>query len=135
MVLFFAVIHKIREKKLFSKTIKYKLDCSSKMQFAFFYPKKIQKSFWENYQFVENQEMKQIAWGGGPQTSVKIKIYVNFFSEPWIGGTGRINLKISKLKNNSHKQSPEVFCKKGALKSFANFTRKHLCWSFILMKM
>ena len=27
------------------------------------------------------------------------------------------------------KQPPEVFCKKGVLKNFANFTGKHLCWS------
>ena len=27
------------------------------------------------------------------------------------------------------KQTPEVFCKKCALKNFANFTGKHLCWS------
>ena len=26
------------------------------------------------------------------------------------------------------KQPPEVFCKKGVLKYFVNFTRKHLCW-------
>ena len=38
------------------------------MQFTFVYPKKIQKIFWENYQFVENQEIKQIAWGGGSCT-------------------------------------------------------------------
>ena len=29
------------------------------------------------------------------------------------------------------KQSPEVFCKKGVLKNFANFTGKHLCWSLL----
>ena len=28
------------------------------------------------------------------------------------------------------KQPPEVFRKKGVLKIFAIFTRKHLCWSF-----
>ena len=27
------------------------------------------------------------------------------------------------------KQPPEVFCKKSVLKSFINFTGKHLCWS------
>ena len=29
------------------------------------------------------------------------------------------------------KQPPEVFCKKGVLKIFANFTGKHLCWSLL----
>ena len=29
---------------------------------------------------------------------------------------------------------PEVFCKKGVLKSFANFTGKHLCQSLFLNK-
>ena len=30
---------------------------------------------------------------------------------------------------------PEVFCKKGILKNFANFTGKHLCWSLFLIKL
>ena len=33
------------------------------------------------------------------------------------------------------KQPPEVFCKKGILKNFANFTGKQLCWSLILIKL
>ena len=33
------------------------------------------------------------------------------------------------------KQPPEVFFKKGVLKSFANLTEKHLCWSHFLVKM
>ena len=45
LVLFSAVTHKRRGKKLISETIKYKLDSSSKMQFAFFCPKDIQKNF------------------------------------------------------------------------------------------
>ena len=32
------------------------------------------------------------------------------------------------------KQPPEVFCKKGALKNFANLTGKKLCWSLFLIK-
>ena len=51
LVLFAAITHKRRGKKQISKTIKYKLDSSSKMQFVFFYPKNIQKYFLENYQF------------------------------------------------------------------------------------
>ena len=47
MVLFSVVIHKRRGKKLISKTIKYKLDGSSKMQIVFFYPKDIQNFFWK----------------------------------------------------------------------------------------
>ena len=30
---------------------------------------------------------------------------------------------------------PEVFCKKGVLKKFIKFTRKHLCWSIFLIKL
>ena len=45
LVLFSAVIHKRRGKKLNCKTIKYKLDSSSKMQFVFCYPKDIQIFF------------------------------------------------------------------------------------------
>ena len=33
------------------------------------------------------------------------------------------------------RQSPEVFCKKGFLKKFANFTGKHLCWSLFSIKL
>ena len=33
------------------------------------------------------------------------------------------------------KQPPEAFCKKGALKNFANFTGKHLRWSLFLIKL
>ena len=51
LVLFSAVFHKRRGKKLISETIQYKLECSSKMRFAFFYPKDIQKFVLENYRF------------------------------------------------------------------------------------
>ena len=50
LVLFSAVIYKRRGKKLISKTIKHKLNNSSKIQFAFLYPKDIQ-FFLENYRF------------------------------------------------------------------------------------
>ena len=50
LFLFSGVIHKRRGKKLISKTIKYKLDSSSKMQFAFFILKTF-KIFLENYRF------------------------------------------------------------------------------------
>ena len=66
LVLFSALIHKRREMKLTSKIIKYKLDSFSKMQFAFFYPKHIQKIFWKIIDFVGNLEMTQTAeegWG------------------------------------------------------------------------
>ena len=35
----------------------------------------------------------------------------------------------------NQKQPPEVFYKKAVLKSFAIFTRKHLCWSLFLIKL
>ena len=53
LVLFSAVIHKIRGKKLINKTIKYRLGSFSNMQFAFFF-----------IDFVENLEMTQIVGGG-----------------------------------------------------------------------
>ena len=59
-VLFSAVIHRRRGKKLIIKTIKYKLDRSN-----LFYPEDIQKCLWKTIDFVENLEMTQIAWGGG----------------------------------------------------------------------
>ena len=65
LVLFSAVICEKTRMNLISKTIKYKLDSSSKMQFAFLYPKDIQKNFWKTIDFVENLEMTQIAGGGG----------------------------------------------------------------------
>ena len=65
LVLFSAVIHKRKEEKLVNKTIKYKLDRSSKMQFAIFYPKNILIFFLKIIDFVENLEMTQIAEVGG----------------------------------------------------------------------
>ena len=38
------------------------------------------------------------------------------------------------LKTYIKKQPAEVFCKKAVLKSFANFTGKHLCWSLVFNK-
>ena len=32
------------------------------------------------------------------------------------------------------KHPPEVFCEKGALKNFANFRGKHLCWKLLFNK-
>ena len=37
--------------------------------------------------------------------------------------------------NKSQKQPPVGFCKKGALKKFAIFAGKHLCWSLFLIKL
>ena len=42
-------------------------------------------------------------------------------------------LKIKKTRA-SQKQRPEVFSKTGAVKSFANFIGKQLCWSHFLIK-
>ena len=33
-----------------------------------------------------------------------------------------------------HRQPPDVFCKKGVLKNFANFTWKYLCWCLFFNK-
>ena len=40
------------------------------------------------------------------------------------------NFKVSAYRS-SH---PEVFCKKGVLRNFAKFTRKHMCRSLFLNK-
>ena len=61
LTLFSAVIDKRRGKKLIIKIIKYKVNISSEIQLAFFYPKCIQKIFLENYRIVENLKMTQIA--------------------------------------------------------------------------
>ena len=69
LVLFAAITHKRRGEKQISKTIKYKLDSSSKMQFVFFYPKNIQKYFLENYQFYRkcrnDAKSRGVEGGGG----------------------------------------------------------------------
>ena len=64
LALFSAVIHKRRGKKMVRKTIKYKLDSSSKLQFVFLSPEDIQKVFWKTISFVKNLKMTQIAVGG-----------------------------------------------------------------------
>ena len=63
LVIFSAVLHKRRGKRLINKTTKYKLDSSSKIQFAYFHPEDIQKVFWKTINFVENLEMTQTARG------------------------------------------------------------------------
>ena len=65
LVIFSVVIHKRRRKKLIGKTIKYKLDSSSIMQFSFFYSKDIGNFLWKTIDLVENLEMTQTAGGGG----------------------------------------------------------------------
>ena len=44
----------------------------------------------------------------------------------------REDLFLISLFRNSHRT---CFVKKGALKNFANFHRKHLCWIFLLIKL
>ena len=41
----------------------------------------------------------------------------------------------SKTRLKPQKQQLEPFCKKGVLRNFANFTGKHLCWSFFLLEL
>ena len=41
----------------------------------------------------------------------------------------------SKIRLKPQKQQLELFCKKGVLRNFANFTGKHLCWSFFLIEL
>ena len=45
---------------------------------------------------------------------------------------GDFTLKFLEPYRSSHHR---CFCKKGVLKSFANFTGKHLCWSLFLIKL
>ena len=39
------------------------------------------------------------------------------------------------LHDISRSSRPEVFCKKAALKTYAKFTGKHMCWSLFLIKL
>ena len=45
--------------------------------------------------------------------------------------TKKVKLRFKKFK----KQPPEVLCKKGVLKNFAQFTGKHLCQSLFFNKL
>ena len=42
--------------------------------------------------------------------------------------------KVSSSLNKKQKQSSQIFSRLGALKNFANFTRKHRLWSLFLKK-
>ena len=67
LLLFSAVNHKRGGMKLISKRIKYKLDSSWRMYFAFFILKTF-KTFLENYQFSqksENETNSSRRWGEG----------------------------------------------------------------------
>ena len=55
--------------------------------------------------------------------------------EIWMRQNDAWERNISWYKNQSSKSSrPEVFCKKGVLRNFAEFTEKHLCQSFFFNK-
>ena len=41
----------------------------------------------------------------------------------------------SKTRLKPQRQPLELFCKKGVLRNFENFTGKHLCWSFFLKEL
>ena len=89
LVLFFTVIHKRRRKKLISKTIKYKLDSSPKMQFDLFYPNDIQKFFWKTVDFAENLGMTQIARdglgrGGGAGVMFSATLWCNVYENRYV---------------------------------------------------
>ena len=50
------------------------------------------------------------------------------FSSLFSGLSFKVFFKLYPRKSSVQKQSMEVFCKKGFLKNFARFTKKHLCW-------
>ena len=64
LLLFSVVVHKTGGKKQITKTIKYKLDSSSKRQFAFLILKTI-KYFLENYRFCQKygNDATSRGWG------------------------------------------------------------------------
>ena len=68
LLLFSAVNHKRGGMKLISKRIKYKLDSSSRMYFAFFYPKDIQNIFGKLSVFSKiwkwNKQLEEVKGGG-----------------------------------------------------------------------
>ena len=65
LVLFCAIIHKRKGKKQNNKKIKYKLDTSSKMQFAFFILETLKNLFRKLSILSKNLEMTQIAGSKG----------------------------------------------------------------------
>ena len=62
LVLFFAEINKSRGKKLISKTIRYNLNSSLKMQLPFFILKTFKTFFWKTISFAESLEYGA-GWG------------------------------------------------------------------------
>ena len=59
-----------------------------------------------------------------------------------LGNQNRLNDKKIPLLNEPPRsrgfvqnQPPEVFCKQGVFKKFANFTRKHPCWNLFSIKL
>ena len=65
--------------------------------------------------------------------------YVQFFFS-WLSFQSRFpillcNKTAAEAYVQFQKWPPQVLCKKGVLKNFANFTGKHLCWSLFLIKL
>ena len=64
-------------------------------------------------------------------------------SQPWKRKTNMWNLykvyckdnRTTSWRRSGQKQTPEVFLKRGVLKTFAIFTGKHQCWSLFLVKL
>ena len=80
-----AVIHNKKEKRLIWKAIKYKLDSSSNMQFAFFYPTDIQKNFGKLSDLSKIQKSrKQQRMGGGGRVIFVIVIYENAYKNQYV---------------------------------------------------
>ena len=141
LVLFSAVIHKRRGKKLISKTIKYKLDSSSKMQFAFL-SKRHSIFFMENYRFCgkSGNEANNKGWGIIFFCVIMTQCVRKSISDSplcydqktfWM--TRMWKFAPIKFIGNTFKNAEAAVCRcsLGVLTFFSIFTRKHLCWNSI----
>ena len=68
-----------------------------------------------------------------PNTHTHIYIYIYKLQEKQKSFHNVVKKHHQKFLTKSNR--PEVFCKKGALKNFAKFTGKHLCWSLLFKKL
>ena len=119
LTLFSAAIDKRRRKKLIIKIIKYKVNSSSEIQFAFFYPKYIQKFFLKNYRLVENLKMTQIAARRGGShvlcvimTQCVLKLIYDLpliFREEWLEQKSNTNGQLLKSAYNMRLFTNTVF--------------------------
>ena len=75
---------------------------------------------------------EHLSWRAFRGANSFFQVNLVFIADRHIGNTTGTP---SKTRLKPQMQPLELFCKKGVLRNFADFTGKHLCWSFFLTEL